>query len=101
MLHDDADDDGNDDGNDVDDNDDHLRVACYPRARVSHVTQGKAKKSKAKQSKGKGKQRQANQSKAEQSKAGARRGPAEGPGGPPGARVLMWTSPPALCTKED
>ena len=39
---DDDDDDNDDDADDAhaDDDDDHLRVACYPQARVSHVTLG-------------------------------------------------------------
>ena len=41
--HDDDDDDDDDDADDAhaDDDDDHLRVACYPRAAVSHVTLGR------------------------------------------------------------
>ncbi len=38
--HDDEDDDADDAH--ADDDDDHLRVACYPQARVSHVTLGRA-----------------------------------------------------------
>ena len=39
---DDDDDDDDDDNNALaDDDDDHLRVACYPRAPVSHVTLGR------------------------------------------------------------
>ena len=39
---DDDDEDDDDDADDahVDDDDDHLRVACYPQARVSHVPLG-------------------------------------------------------------
>ena len=56
--HDDDDDDDDDDDADdahADDDDDHLRVACYPRAPLSHVTLGRAchMVSRAKQSKGK------------------------------------------------
>ena len=41
--HDDDDDDDDDDADDahVDNDDDHLRMACYPRAPVSHVTLGR------------------------------------------------------------
>ena len=56
--HDDDDDDDDDDDADdahADDDDDHLRVACYPRAPLSHVTLGRAchMVPRAKQSKGK------------------------------------------------
>ena len=73
--HDDDDDDDDDDDADdahADDDDHHLRVACYPRAPLSHVTLGRAchMVSRAKQSKGKKrKARKANEAKQKRSKS--------------------------------